>query len=102
MKRVEVFTAGCGICSDLVKRIEEIACPSCVLIVRDTNDETTLERTRHLGIKFLPAVVVDNELVTPDRSEGYSEAILRRAGVGVPCELPPFNSVVEGLTFARE
>ncbi len=83
-RTVDVFTAGCGICEDAVELVKRIACDSCEVTVLDTRDKAVLRRARELGIRSLPAVVVDGELAPCCAGSGVDEAALRAAGVGTP------------------
>ena len=83
-RTVDIFTAGCGICEDAVELVKRIACDSCEVTVLNTRDKAVLRRARELGIRSLPAVVVDGELAPCCAGSGVDEAALRAAGVGTP------------------
>ena len=59
---VEIFSAGCPICDDVVQMVREMACESCNVHVLDLNDESVAERAAGLGIRSVPAVVIDGTL----------------------------------------
>ena len=80
-RRVEVFSAGCLACSDTVQLVERLACPSCEVSVLDMNDAAVASRARELGIRAVPAVVVDGELASCCAG-GPTEEALRAAGIG--------------------
>lgn len=83
MKRtVEVFTAGCGVCNDLVQLVQSVACSSCDVQVLDTQDPQVMDRARSLGVRSVPAVVVDGKLAEYASGGGYDEATLRATGIG--------------------
>ena len=79
-RTVEIFSAGCGCCEDVIKLVKSIACPSCDITIKDMKDPLVAERARQLGIRSVPAVVIDGRLV----GSGPQEATLRAAGIGVP------------------
>jgi glutaredoxin 3 len=79
-RNVEIFSAGCGCCEDTIKLLKSIACPSCDITIKDMKDPVVAERAKHLGIRSVPAVVIDDKLV----GSGPEEATLREAGIGVP------------------
>ena len=79
-RTVEIFSAGCGCCEDVIKLVKSIACPSCDITIKDMKDLAVAARAKHLGIRSVPAVVIDGKLV----GSGPEEATLRRAGIGVP------------------
>lgn len=81
-RKVEVFVAGCPVCDETVKLIERIACPSCDVQVLDTHEGDVAERAKTLGIRSLPAVVVDGKLADCCAGRGPDEAALRAAGIG--------------------
>lgn len=62
VRTVEIFSAGCPVCEEFIKVARERACPSCEVRVVDVRDPGTLPRLRELGIRSLPAVVIEGEL----------------------------------------
>lgn len=84
MRRVEVFSAGCAACDETVERVQRLACPSCEVTVLDMHDDVVARRARELGIRTVPAVVVDGELAACCRGPGPSEQELCAAGIGQP------------------
>ncbi len=82
-RSVEVFSAGCPVCEDAVQLVERLACTSCEVEVLDMNDRTVARRAKDLGIRSVPAVVVDGEVASCCRG-GPSEEDLRAAGIGQP------------------
>jgi glutaredoxin len=83
-RTVEVFSAGCPACSDTIELVERLACPSCEVSVLDMNDASVARRAKELGIRSVPAVVVDGELASCCRGVGPTEDDLRAAGIGQP------------------
>jgi len=81
-RQIEVFSAGCSICEDTIKLVQQIACPSCEIRVLDMQDRAVAERATVLGIRSVPAAVIDGELADCCVSRGVDEAKLRVAGVG--------------------
>lgn len=81
-RQVEVFSAGCPVCEETIRLIERIACPSCEVSVLDMDDAGVAGRAREMGIRSLPAVVVDGELADCCAGRGPDESALRAAGVG--------------------
>ncbi len=86
-RKVEIFTAGCPVCEDTVKKVKDVACKSCEVIIYDLNKGCETNECRELakkyGITRIPAVVVDEKLLDCCKSGGVSEESLRNAGVGV-------------------
>ena len=83
-RAIEVFSAGCPACDDTVKLVESIACPSCDLSVLDMHDPTVASRAKSLGVRSVPAVVIDGKLAGCCSGRGPDEATLRAAGIGQP------------------
>jgi len=83
-RKIEVFSAGCAVCEDLIALINKIACPSCELEILDMHKAAVSSRARQLGIRSVPAVVVDGKLADCCAGRGPEEHQLRAAGIGVP------------------
>jgi glutaredoxin len=83
-RRVEVFSAGCGVCDETIKLINSIARHSCEIIVHDMHDAAVAKRAKALGVRSVPAVVVDGKLADCCVGRGPTESALRQAGVGQP------------------
>jgi len=83
-RTVEVFSAGCPVCQETMDLINSIACPSCEVSVLDMNDKAIATRAKQLGIRSVPAVVIDGALADCCAGRGPQEATLRAAGVGQP------------------
>jgi glutaredoxin 3 len=85
MKRtVEVFSAGCAVCNELVERVNAIACPSCDVVVLDMQQPDVVARAKSLGVASVPAVAIDGALGDCCAGKGPDEAALRAAGLGQP------------------
>jgi glutaredoxin 3 len=83
-RHIEVYSAGCRICADVIERVRSLACSSCEIDILDVNDETVAERAAALGVRSIPAVAVDGALADCCAGRGVSDEALRRAGIGVP------------------
>ncbi|MEO6952059.1 MAG: hypothetical protein ABI321_09615, partial [Polyangia bacterium] len=57
-------------------------CPSCEITVHDMHDATVAKRAKGLGIRSVPAVVINGKLADCRAGQGVDEATLRAAGVG--------------------
>ena len=87
MKRqVEVFTANCPVCDPVVKMIKELACDTCEVttydLIRQCEDKTCLDKLEKYGIKKVPAVVVNGELLECCKDSAITEMELVEAGIG--------------------
>ncbi len=81
-KNVEVFSAGCPACEEVIHLVNDIACPSCEISVLDMKDLEVAKRAKQLGVTRVPAVVVNGKLADCCAGAGPTEARLRAAGVG--------------------
>ena len=79
---IEVFSAGCSVCDETVAMVQRAACPSCEVTVLDMQDPEVARRARHLGIRSVPAVVIDGTLAACCSGHGPDEATLRVGGLG--------------------
>lgn len=83
-RQIEVFSAGCPACEDTIELVQRAACPSCQVSVLDMRDAAVASRARSLGIRSVPAVVIDGQLVDCCAGRGPEEARLQAAGLGRP------------------
>ncbi len=81
-RKVEVFSAGCGVCDEAIELVNSIACPSCEVTVLDMKDKEVLSRAKALDIRSVPAVVIDGKLADCCAGRGVDEKKLRAAGLG--------------------
>jgi glutaredoxin 3 len=58
-RRVEVFSARCALCGETVAMVRRIACGSCEVEVHDMRDPAVAARAKSLGVRTVPAVVID-------------------------------------------
>lgn len=82
-RKVEVFSAGCATCEDTIALVKRLACPSCDVAVLDMHDAGVANRAKALGIRSVPAVVIDGKLADCCAGRGPDETALRAAGLGV-------------------
>jgi glutaredoxin len=83
-RRVEVFSAGCALCDETVATVRRIACGSCEVEVLDMRDAAVAAHAKGLGVRTVPAVVIDGRLASCCTRSGPEEAALRAAGIGTP------------------
>jgi glutaredoxin 3 len=81
-RTIEIFSAGCPACQETVELVNRMACPSCEVTVLDMHTPEVARRAKSLGIRSLPAVVMNGALADCCTGRGVDEAILRAAGVG--------------------
>jgi glutaredoxin 3 len=83
-RMIEVFSAGCAVCTAAIEAIRAEACPSCEIVVSDMHDPQVAQRARALGVNALPAVAIDGVLATCCADRGLDLEALRAAGLGQP------------------
>ena len=83
--RIEIFSAGCPVCEEGTARVRALAGDDQEVVVYDLLvDETAVRRAAEHGIKAVPAVVVDGQLLACCRNTGPTQEELVAAGVGQP------------------
>lgn len=83
-RKVEVFSAGCPVCEDVIRLVKDSACSSCDVTVLDTNAIQVAQRAKSLGISRIPAVVIDEVLAACCAGGAVDLAVLKAAGLGSP------------------
>lgn len=81
-RKIEVFSAGCPACDETIQLVNRIACPSCEVTILDMMNPAVASRAKSLGIRSVPAVVIDGKLADCCTGRGPAEATLRSAGIG--------------------
>ncbi len=81
-RTIEIFSADCPLCRDLVSEIRAAACPSCRIEVRDMADAAVRRRAADLGVASVPAVAIDGALADCCSGRGVDIETLRAAGLG--------------------
>ena len=83
-RKVEIFSAGCAVCDELVERVRGMACPSCDVVVLDMKQPDVVKRAKELRVSSIPAVAIDGALADCCAGRGPDGAALRAAGLGQP------------------
>lgn len=86
LRHIEIFSAGCQVCEDTVTLVKQLACPSCKVTVLDMHDSVISSRAKTLGIRTVPAVVVNGQPAECCAGGGPSDRVLRAAGIGTPLQ----------------
>lgn len=85
-KKVEIFIAGCYLCDDVVKEVQALACSNCDVTVYDLNKKCETaeceEKAKQYGIRSVPAVAINGQLVNCCQDRGVDVDALRIAGLG--------------------
>ena len=83
-RKIEVFSAGCPACEETIALVNRVTCPSGEVSVLELKDPGVASRAKSLGIRSVPAVVIDGKLADCCAGRGPDEAVLRAAGLGQP------------------
>lgn len=78
-KKIEVFSAGCGACTGTVEMVKKLAGNSHDVVVLDMNKGDVAKRAKELGVRSVPAVVIDGKLAGCCAGRGPDEHVLRSA-----------------------
>jgi glutaredoxin len=83
-RKIEIFSAGCSVCQETIQMVKRNACQFCEITVLDMNDSKVAGRAKQLGVRSVPAVVIDSKLADCCAGRGPDEATLKAAGLGQP------------------
>jgi glutaredoxin len=83
-RKVEVFSAGCAVCNQTIELIKILAGRWDEITIHDTKETQVAKRAKGLGIRTIPAVVIDGTLTGCCAGRGCDESILRAHGLGQP------------------
>jgi glutaredoxin len=81
-RKIEIFSAGCAVCTEAVEAVRKEACSSCEIIVHDMRDLQVAKRAKDVGVRSVPAVVIDGKLASCCADGGIDMDVLRSAGLG--------------------
>ena len=76
-RKIEVFSAGCALCYEVIDAVRREAGSSSEVIVRDMLDARVLTRAEKLGIRSVPAVVIDGKLASCCTPRGVDLQVLK-------------------------
>jgi len=82
-RKIEIFSAGCGLCEETIDMVNQMACSNCEVSVFDMKDAGVRARAKALGVRSLPAVAVNGVLASCCEGRGVDAEVLRAAGVGL-------------------
>ena len=75
--RVEVFSAGCALCHEVIDVVRREAGSSSEVIVRNMMDARDLARAEKFGIRSVPAVVIDGKLASCCTGRGVDLQVMK-------------------------
>lgn len=84
-RRVEIFSAGCKTCQRTIEQLREQIDPRHEIVIHDMNkDKGAVEKADAFGIRTVPAVVVDGNLLACCKNKGPTLRELHAAGLAKP------------------
>ena len=83
-RTIEIFSAGCPACEDTIALVNRVACSACEVTVLDMSNPDVASRAKRLGIRSMPAVVINGQPADCRAGRGPDEQTLRAAGLGQP------------------
>lgn len=72
-----MFSAGCPACKETIDIVTKLAGTEHQVIVRDMQQTSVAADAKRLGVKSLPAVVVDGKLAGCCAGRGPNEGVIR-------------------------
>ena len=76
-RKVEVFSAGCALCEEVIDLVRREAGSSSEVIIRNMLDARFLARAEKFGIRSVPAVVIDGKLASCCVGTGVDIRVLK-------------------------
>ena len=76
-RKVEIFSAGCAFCHEVINVVRQEAGSSSQIIVHNMMDARSLARAKQFGIRSVPAVVIDGKLASCCTGKGVDIQILK-------------------------
>ena len=83
-RKIEVFSAGCPVCDDAVAMVKRLSCRDCEVKVMDMKNPAFAKRAKKMGIRSVPAIVINGKLADCCAGRGPDEMVLKGAGLGQP------------------
>ena len=77
--KIEVFSAGCKTCKDIIATVKKLAGSEHEVIVHDMHNEEIVRRAAQHGVRSVPAVVINGKLAGCCAGRGVEENVLREA-----------------------
>ncbi len=65
--RIQIFTANCPLCNEVVDEIEAGKCSTCELTVYDVSEQRGLAREYH--VRVVPTIIIDGEVKIEGRAD---------------------------------
>jgi len=76
---IEIFSAGCATCKETIEMVKKVVGSDHTVQVHEMEHGDTAARAKTLGVRSLPAVVVNGKLAGCCAGRGPDEHVLREA-----------------------
>ena len=76
-RKIEVFSAGCALCHEVIDAVRRETGSTSEIIVLDMLDARVLARSEKFGIRSVPAVVIDGKLASCCTGRGVDLEVLK-------------------------
>lgn len=83
-RKIDIYTAGCSICDQTEEMVRSIACSDCTIEVHNINQKEAAEKAESLGIRSIPAIVINGELASCCVNSTRNAETLKSLGIGQP------------------
>lgn len=80
-RHIEVFSAGCPACQEGIQLVNHLVGSTHQVEVHDMHQPQVASRAASLGIRSVPAILIDGGLSSCCANRGPDEATLRAAGL---------------------
>lgn len=77
--KIEIFSAGCKVCSDTIDTVKKLAGSGHEVVVHDMQSRETAQHAAEHGVRSVPAVLIDGKLAGCCSNTGIDENVLREA-----------------------
>ena len=78
-RRIEVFTAGCGLCSETLELARQsVSACGCEVVERRCEGDQQCDAAKRYGITKMPTVIVDGQIAFEGRITKAQAELLRR------------------------
>jgi glutaredoxin 3 len=78
-RTIEIYSAGCATCKEAIEMVKRIAGSDHEVRVHDMQHGDVSVRAKQLGIRSVPAVVVNGKLASCCAGRGPDEHVIREA-----------------------
>ena len=68
-KKIEIFSAGCPLCEETLKSVQDLPLESCEITIHDLNETSGAQRAKELKVARVPAIAVNGQLLSCCESE---------------------------------